>query len=39
MSGNLEAIIGAVGIIVFALVFMAGLKFVQEADDRESRES
>ena len=37
MSDNLEAIIGAVGIVVFALVFMAGLLIAQEGDDRESR--
>ena len=37
MSGNLAAVIGAVGIVVFALVFMAGLMIVQEDDDRESR--
>ena len=37
MSENLEATIGAVGIVVFALVFMAGLMIVQEGDDRESR--
>ncbi len=37
MSGNLAAVIGAVGIVVFALVFMAGLMIVQEGDDRESR--
>ncbi len=37
MSGTLEAIIGAVGIVVFTLVFMAGLMIVQEGDDRESR--
>lgn len=37
MSGNLEAIVGAVGIVVFALVFMAGIMIVQEHDDRELR--
>jgi xanthine/uracil permease len=38
MSGNLAAIIGAVGIVVFALVFAAGLMIVQEGDDRERRQ-
>ncbi len=37
MSGNLAAVIGAVGIVVFALVFMAGLLILHEGDDHESR--
>ncbi len=37
MSGTLEAIVGVVGIVVFALVFMAGIMIVQEYDDRELR--
>jgi len=36
MSGSVELVVGVVGIIVFALVFMAGLSIVQESDDRES---
>lgn len=36
MSGNVEVVVGVVGIIVFALVFMAGISIVQENDDRES---
>lgn len=36
MSGNLQAVIGAVGIIVFAMVFIAGLLIVQQGDDHES---
>ncbi len=37
MSGNLEVIIGVVGIVVFTIVFAAGLLIVQEHDDRELR--
>ena len=36
MTGNLEAVIGVVGIIVFTLVFMAGIAIVQDREDRES---
>ena len=36
MTGNLEAVIGVVGIIVFTLVFMAGIAMVQDHEDRES---
>jgi len=35
LIGDLAAVIGAVGIVVFALVFMAGLMIVQEGDKRE----
>ncbi len=34
MSGGLEALVGAVGIIIFAIVFAAGVFFLQERDDR-----
>jgi len=36
MTGNLEAVIGVVGIIVFTLVFMAGIAIVQDHEDREA---
>ena len=36
MSGTLEVVIGVVGIIVFTLVFMAGISLVQDAQDRET---
>ena len=35
MTANLEAIVGTVGIIVFALDFIAGLQLVQDASDKE----
>ena len=34
MSGSLEALIGVVGIIIFTIVFAAGVFFLQERDDR-----
>ncbi len=34
MSGNLEVIIGVVGVIVFTMVFMAGVAILQGRDDR-----
>ncbi len=34
MSGSLEWVIGVVGIIVFTLVFMAGIAMVQGAEDK-----
>ena len=34
MSGNLEALIGVVGIIIFTIVFAAGVFFLQGHDDR-----
>ena len=34
MSGSLEALIAVVGIIIFAIVFAAGVFFLQERDDR-----
>ena len=34
MSGNLEGLIGVVGIIIFTIVFAAGVFFLQERDDR-----
>ena len=33
MSGSLEALIGVVGIIIFTIVFAAGVFFLQERDD------
>ena len=33
MTGSLEAVVGAVGIIVFTLVFMAGLMIVMGIGD------
>jgi len=40
MSGNLEALIAVVGIIIFTIVFAAGVFFLQEGDDRKiERES
>jgi cbb3-type cytochrome oxidase subunit 3 len=35
MTGNLEAVIGGVGIIVFTLVFIAGLMFMMGIRDEE----
>ncbi len=35
MTDNLEAIIGAVGIVIFVIVFIAGLQLVQDASDKE----
>ena len=34
MSGNLEALIAVVGIIIFTIVFAAGVFYLQERDDR-----
>jgi len=34
MSGNLEVLIGVVGIVIFTIVFAAGVFFLQEHDDR-----
>ena len=34
MSSNLEVLIGVVGIIIFTIVFAAGVFFLQEHDDR-----
>ena len=34
MSGGLEALVAVVGLVVFTLVFAAGVFFLQEGDDR-----
>ncbi len=34
MSGGLEALVGAVGIVIFTIVFAAGVFYLQERDDR-----
>ena len=36
MSGSLEWVIGVVGIIVFTLVFMAGIAMVQDREDQRN---
>lgn len=36
MSNTLEAVVGAIGIIIFVIVFIAGLELVQDAGDQES---
>ncbi len=34
MSGDIEVIIGVVGVVVFTMVFMAGVAILQGRDDR-----
>lgn len=37
MTDNVEIIVGAVGIVVFVIVFIAGLQMVQELGEGDNR--